>query len=300
MRRRGFTLVELLVVIAIIGVLIALLLPAVQQAREAARRISCTNNLKQIGLGTHNYHDTHRQFPNVDYGYSNTSAGSYFAAILPYLEQGNAYDIFDPSQSNSSAHNVAVTGQRIEMYLCPSASEPRQVGDAVCDDGRAPGNYALNVGTEKAEAYGTAVGQQLNGAIVYSISSPGKTAFRDITDGTSNTFLVGESAYNLPDYLFSSHSAAECVGLPRYSFTYWGNPYPTSTAFSTSSLFNPKDKAGDEVFDSDWVQSFRSEHVGGVQFVFVDGSVHFVPSTIDADTLDYLATRGGGEVIGEY
>ncbi|PQO43752.1 DUF1559 domain-containing protein [Blastopirellula marina] len=298
MRRRGFTLVELLVVIAIIGVLIALLLPAVQQAREAARRMSCTNNLKQIGLASHNYHDTFRQFSTVEFGsvaYANLSGASYFAAILPFLEQSNAYQLYDPSLSNSDPYNVTVTGQKIEAFLCPSAAQRREVG-GTCDAGRAEGHYAVNVGSEAASAYAGA-GQQLNGAIVYGISSPTKTAFRDMTDGTSNTLLVGESAYNLPDYTFSSGS---CAGSPRYSFTYWANPYPSSIAFSTETLYNPKDKQGDGIWDSSWTHAFRSEHSGGAQFVFVDGSVHFVADTIDATTLDALATRNGGEVIGEY
>jgi prepilin-type processing-associated H-X9-DG protein len=87
---------------------------------------------------------------------------------------------------------------------------------------------------------------------------------------------------------------------PRYSFTYWANPYPGSTACTTQYAFNPKDIAGDSVFDSNWPRSFRSDHVGGVQFVFVDGSVHFVSENIDASVLDGLATRNGGEVVNEF
>ncbi|EAQ76921.1 DUF1559 domain-containing protein [Blastopirellula marina] len=299
MRRRGFTLVELLVVIAIIGVLIALLLPAVQQAREAARRMSCSNNLKQMGLATHNYHDTYKQFPNANCN-SITSGGSFFTAILAFMEQGNAYDQYDFTLDNSDPYNVAVTGQKIEAYLCPSSPEHREVPSCDADNGRAPGNYAICVGSVNYNQYYSHYGDPLptiNGAIVYTESTTPKTGFRDITDGTSSTLMVGESAYNLPDYKFTS---GDCDGSSRYSFTYWGNPYTTSTGFTTEFAYNPKDKAGDEIFDSNWKQSFRSEHPGGTQFTFVDGSVHFVAETIDSDTLNTLATRSGGEVVGEY
>ncbi|MEX0820468.1 MAG: DUF1559 domain-containing protein, partial [Pirellulaceae bacterium] len=122
----------------------------------------------------------------------------------------------------------------------------------------------------------------------------GKTAFRDQTDGTSQTLLIGETAYNLPDYTFRS---GECAGQSRFSFTYWANPYPGSTAATTEYAFNPRDIADDGIYDSGWVRSFRSDHVGGVQFLFADGSVHFLSDNIDATTLDALASRNGGEVI---
>lgn len=213
--------------------------------RRRLPRMQCQNNLKQFGLAVHNYHDTFGQFPNANVG-SSLSGGSLFTAILPMMEQASAFQMYDPGLPNSHPTNVRVSGQQIPFYLCPSASMRRQVPGCDSDQGRAPGTYAASIGTRDFDQYWSFRGQprpSLNGTIVYTDTVDGKTAFRDQTDGTSQTLLIGETAYNLPDY------------------------------------------------------KFRSDHVGGVQFLFADGSVHFLSDSIDAATLDALATRNGGEVI---
>ncbi|MEQ9406681.1 MAG: DUF1559 domain-containing protein [Fuerstiella sp.] len=299
-RLRGFTLIELLVVIAIIAILMALLLPAVQSARESARRIQCRNNLKQIGLAIHNYHDVYSVFPNANAN-STLSGGSLFTSILPMIDQGNGYNLYDFNRNNSDPYNVAVTGQTIAGYLCPSSPMRRPVPGCDMDAGRAPGSYAVNIGTQAYNPYWAYIPgtprPTLDGAIVYTDSTSGRTKFRDFTDGTSSTLMIGETAYNLPDYRFTS---GNCAGESRYSFTYWSVPYPGSTACTTQYGFNPRDVKDDGVYDASWMHSFRSDHIGGVQFCLADGSVHFISENIDAGVLDGLASRNGGEVVGEF
>jgi prepilin-type N-terminal cleavage/methylation domain-containing protein len=284
-RYRGFTLVELLVVIAIIGVLVALLLPAVQAAREAARRMSCSNNLKQIALAVHNYHDTMQKLPPGEA--NGTYAGSSaFAAILPFLEANNTYMLYDFTQGNSAPVNKAAVEQKIKSYICPSCVFVRSVPNPLCDaNNRAPGTYAFSSGSD--DPYGTDVlGNPNNGAIVNGASSP--TALKDITDGASNTLLAGESHWGFKDYLFSS---GPCSGQVRGGFSYWSSPYPLATLFTTKGVFNPQQMAG----QSSRLYNFRSSHPAGVNMAICDGSVRFFTQFVDANLLNAVATRNGGE-----
>jgi prepilin-type N-terminal cleavage/methylation domain-containing protein len=195
--RRGFTLIELLVVIAIIAILIALLLPAVQQAREAARRTQCRNNLHQIGLALHNYHDTHRCFPPgqisghtagiADLLYTYSGGATCFTLILPYMDESalyNAYNFDAPGTVGTA--NTTVTQSVLAQYLCPSDLDP-SVGSYNCREG----NYAFSTGMDDSCQFQYC-------PIVTTVRGPlfnrSKVRIRDIRDGTSNTFAIGEAS----------------------------------------------------------------------------------------------------------
>ena len=309
-KRPGFTLIELLVVIAVVAVLSSLLLPAVQQAREAARLTHSKNNLKQIALAVHNYHSTYKTFPTANSagdgggvragGFLPTlSGGSLFTQILPQLDVGNAFGRYDFNLPNDAPYNRAVSGQTIPAFLCPSAAMPRGVPSCEDDKGRAPGTYAVNIGSKDYDQYWSFFGgpaPELDGAIVYTDAATPRTSFASLRDGATSTLLIGETAYNLPDYLFSSRGAADCRGSSRFSFTYWAVPFPGATASTTAYGFDPRDEGGDGVFDPNWTRTFRSDHRGGAQFAVCDGSVQFVSDGVDAEVLDAAASRNGREV----
>ncbi|WP_417383891.1 DUF1559 domain-containing protein [Gimesia sp.] len=289
-KRRAFTLIELLVVIAIIAILIALLLPAVQQAREAARRSQCKNNLKQIGLAIHNYHDAHTALP---LGVRFPNLVSPLVAILPFLDQANVQNIYDFDLGYSDPSNLEAINKTLPVYLCPSMVIRRAVPTQICDEEGGPTSYGLSTGTDEQGDDGLFEGR---GGMGTGYMPPYITRvyrFRDITDGMSNTIMGGEFNYNLKDYTWSSCSGdSSKVGTVRWGYSRWSSAYPGASLGNTGGQFNAKTGAG--------ISLWRSDHVGGAHFVLADGSVRFVSENIDAGTLDALATRAGGEVIGEY
>jgi prepilin-type N-terminal cleavage/methylation domain-containing protein/prepilin-type processing-associated H-X9-DG protein len=286
--RRAFTLVELLVVIAIIGLLVSLLLPAVQAARESGRRTQCSNNLKQIGIAFQNYHDTFLSFPNNPHD-NTLMGGSCFVSILGHLDQADQFDRYDFSKANTDLYNQRVVSQRIPGYICPSAVFNRDVPSAAgCDsNNRAPGTYAVCMGN--GDPYGTIAGGNPTNGAINNLGS-GRTRMADILDGTAHTFLGGESDWNLPDYKFTS---GPCLGQQRWGFSYWSSPYPLATGFTTRYAFNPKMLNG----NSNLLASFRSDHLGGVQMLWVDGHVAFVPEVVSPALLASWASRNGGEPV---
>jgi prepilin-type N-terminal cleavage/methylation domain-containing protein len=249
--RRCFTLIELLVVIAIIGVLIALLLPAVQAAREAARRSQCTNNLKQIGLALHNYHDVNGAFPA---SMNSWSIGAYFAAftaILPYLEQAPLFASYNLNLNNTDSANTTATLTKITTYLCPSmAPPPYAKPDPAHNDFAAPCSYATSTGSRYAWAwsatatYGTPDGVLVPNEVWTSSGGPlvsnGPVGLKDITGGTSQTYGVGEQDYALKNYFFSppdsragqlKRAAASGVTAIRR----WGRSRPSARSTATTT-----------------------------------------------------------------
>ncbi|TWT30023.1 DUF1559 domain-containing protein [Blastopirellula retiformator] len=304
-RRRAFTLVELLVVIAIIGVLIALLLPAVQQAREAARRMSCSNNLKQIGLGLHNYHDTFGSLPPmiVKSGESPDDvrpAWAWSALLLPMLELGNQHDALQVgtlslTDSAATAEGAAVLGTALPAFLCPS--------EAGASDVTARAVSGVNLGRSSypgVNGHGPRVyyydqGPTASASGIFSDRVKG-FLFRDVIDGTSNTMAVGERTQTLPrtteqtstQWAGASHGEEDDSGY-RGSLEVAGcTGYPLNEPYV------------DGVTNWQYKHWFRSFHPGGAQFAFVDGSVHFIADTIDMTTYRNLSNRHDGAVLGQY
>ncbi|MEW4453198.1 DUF1559 domain-containing protein [Bremerella sp. JC817] len=306
--RRGFTLVELLVVIAIIGVLIALLLPAVQQAREAARRMSCQNNLKQLGLALHNYHDTNKCLP---YGWNNLEA-SWHAAILPQMELNNLFETLIWQEGgdgnwNSGSANEAACATYIDGYRCPSMAIPKAV-DNNGIEGRVPGSYlcvassqALGNTNSNVSSGEVHLGMYKQDGVMYGLSS---TRFADVVDGLSNTVAIGET-YTDPDEARDGNAMDHWyIGAPQtggWNATDTGQNSGTEFCEVAGSMNVVMNAALDPSISGVVAQlAFGSYHPGGAQFVLCDGSVRFVPQTIDFNTYRALGSRNGREVIGSY
>lgn len=282
-KRSGFTLVELLVVIAIIGVLVGLLLPAVQAAREAARRMSCSNNLKQIGLALHNYHGSFNKFPE---GSRLSNFIGPLASVLPYLEQDNTYSQFDFSKSYSDPYNQEVAAQEIATYLCPSMPLPRLVPDTSNGETGGPSSYLACEGTASYMTKNDGM-FGLNWTS-YGFNNPA-TGFRDVTDGTSNTLAFSETTYDMADYLWRPPAAS--AGQVKWGTARWVVGYPVvslGTSMKELNVHNAANNGG-----------FQSMHPGGVHMLYVDGSVRFASEFMDRELLDALATRNGNEVVEE-
>jgi len=310
--KAGFTLVELLVVIAIIGILVALLLPAIQSAREAARRSQCQNNLKQIGLASLNFHDTTQHLPPpkvMEPGqvYSDQiiymNLGSTFVMLLPYLEEAALFEAYDLSKFVDDPINAKYTSTAIGVYTCPSMQMPRTVPFAPCGEKLGSGSYMISAHSDKPTgvldgAFENPASTKLaNGQYV---ARPYTLSIHKILDGTSKTFLVGEINYGLDDLVWGDN-CPDMADSPRWGDQTWAGGYWFYSwghidwkAYDKSGIrsYNAKSVVTD---DSRIARVFRSDHPGGAQFVYVDGSVHFVPEEIDYPVLRALVTRAGGE-----
>jgi len=310
--RAGFTLVELLVVIAIIGILVALLLPAVQAAREAARRSSCANNLKQIGIGLHNYHDTYQRFPPESIwaqstNTTNPNAGpwqprnySWISLMLPFIEQGplhNQINFSLPLWNQVTSNNQPIRAQKIQILLCPS---DRRLGDdASAYHGMSWTNYVGAEGYDwwnrRADPYG--------GIFTFQSS----ISMQEILDGTSNTIAVGEATSygfkNGPHHTggtgINRVSAGEAVFHPALVSPPYSDSQGTSNTTtggypSPDGANNPQSswqwwRAGPHAYKPTYLACWGintewpgpgSYHPGGAQFTMADGSVRFIPESV--------------------
>jgi prepilin-type N-terminal cleavage/methylation domain-containing protein/prepilin-type processing-associated H-X9-DG protein len=296
-RRSAFTLIELLVVVAIIGILISLLLPAVQKIREAAARLECQNNLKQMGLACHNYHDANQCLPPgymavtsyVD-GATDTAPGwGWEAFLLPYLEQEPLYRQIDFSQS---VQNVPAIQTMVKMFLCPSDNPPQSAFAVNGPTGSlvtmaAPSSYAATCGPDASDvAYPSGLG------VFYRNS---KTRFTDITDGTSQTVMIGERAWQDSNGIWA--------GAPSGAVLRPGlrNPWQFTTAPAPCLVLAHNNWINIKTDADGGLDDFSSYHTSGVNVLFADGSVHFIHSiTVDGPehrAFWALGTRAAGDLV---
>jgi len=339
----AFTLIELLVVIAIIAVLISLLLPAVQSAREAARRAQCVNNLKQMALAAHNYESAAGSFPMGNRAYAKAYPGastpcevylghSAFTYLMPYLEGGNTYNVFNLVRPYNSLSNLTEGLIKTATFLCPTDTIAGDDPDIQQFITTTQNSYAMNRGRMENIAFSWSPISGYDPTAQYASTcnygggdgmfAPEESVrISGITDGTSNTFLFGEMSR------FKNEPAGSNFNFGNVTSSFVGPPWTsdnpawpgdvrvTSGAFVVPRLNAPADTTGNvigscfatAVFPPDWINvpaclnlgqwAFRSLHPGGANFAFADGSVKFIKESINPLTYRALGTRALGEVV---
>jgi prepilin-type N-terminal cleavage/methylation domain-containing protein len=303
--RGAFTLIELLVVIAIIAILIGLLLPAVQKVREAAARTQCANNLKQIGLAVHSYHDANKTLPPA--ALAGDGEATWAVLILPYLEQAPLYQQWNLTlRYTYYRHPASVVGAQVKTFYCPSRRSPPQL--SVNGDTRTPwggshgalGDYAGN-GGNTTEVWGDP--RSGPGVFLYADITFGSNdtiaawkslgSFADITDGLSNTLSVGEKHVQLGQFGQEAagdgplYSGDDIRAIVRVAGRQTAGPIDRPFASSPQDPYRPDER-------------FGSYHPGVCQFVLCDGSVRAIPNSINIDTLTRLAAKNDGQPVGDF
>jgi len=289
-RRSGFTLVELLVVIAIIGMLIALLLPAVQAAREAGRRTQCRNNLKQLGLANMNYYDTNRTFPPSKL---KNNYATWAVLLMPYLEAENHYDLWNLGRPYREQSSNA-TQINISYLFCPSRRTHKNVPYSVDSPPGGLSDFAACSGNGNGDgdkANGVFIRANIvetsNGTITHW---DGQVTIAKISDGTSHTILIGEKHVRSNTDWGTREDRTVYYATNANNYRRFAGPgpnYPADDVYALQEQSNLQTVAN---------RSFGSEHPGVCQFVFCDGSVQTLQRTIDLTILGWLANRDDGQM----
>ncbi|MEZ6057986.1 MAG: DUF1559 domain-containing protein [Planctomycetaceae bacterium] len=271
-RRPGFTLIELLVVISVIGVLVSLLLPAVQSVRESARRTQCQDHLHNLAVGLINYESTHKTLPpgSMQQGaiYPQRSGWGWGAMTLPFLEQKPLYDLIIFEQENTVGTNLGLLSTPLAIWRCPSSPSPEQIL------AQTPGQVNVLLATGNYPG---------NGAVLSAVSS---TRWGDITDGASNTILVGENQFQEGVFGLESYTSS-WIGIISFPDEYGPNSIPHLGISELTRINKGSGFAG----------AFGSQHPGGAQFAFGDGSVTFLSENMSMETYIAMGTHNGGETF---
>lgn len=321
-RARGFTLVELAVVIAIIGVLLALLLPAVQSVREAARRNTCASNLKQIALAAQSYHETFKTFPlgNVvltqgvchgaalpGVGYPSEDGPNWLILLLPFVDQQAVYNTYDFQTFNESAQNVGVQQASVPTYACPSDQSTGQLTIPASGPAAAlslpymPGSYRAMCGKSDGTVFLDSGAHPLNnylpswrGAIhTTGVAKLGAEQIASIIDGTSNTLMVGEST------TMGGSNPSNVYYRTFWAYSYASFSLSSATAQARVMMpdFETCEAAGGVGAGAPCLRNWGSLHPGGFTFAFCDGAVRFLSSEIDLTLFGNMSTIAGLEVV---
>jgi prepilin-type N-terminal cleavage/methylation domain-containing protein/prepilin-type processing-associated H-X9-DG protein len=313
-RKQGFTLVELLVVIAIIGILVALILPAVQMARESARRMSCQNNLKQLALAFHNFENARTELPLAYNNQSLPGKNNWAPFVLPYLEQNNLLAGYDLTIDWWVPPNRALVATQLKVVQCASSPFPNRMQDkpettppnktGACGDYFTPAGVHLDINQLLPAAEQFGAGSDLRGVICWYTAANVRNRMADITDGTANSIMLGECAGREDVWRRRQRYQVDFNSSPKVrarggAWATTDNAYEIGQCVAWDATFGPIPGQFGINNSNEWGHCFYSFHSSGANFAFADGSVRLLNESTNLRTLANYVTRAGGEATAD-